>query len=322
MANSIWLDLRRSSSGEPVLLEYHTPYRAVIAESEKCLPLILLMRGRRHSHCTYLTYPGNQIHLRRIEAPRCLVVECGLHLLPTMAEWERGNHHARSLISHHQMTPGHTSARDIALRLYSQLLSLFSAVIIIIEEDFGGLAAVFHELAMWVISFPRTPSRIRPRVKIVTAQRTHASKRLEWELTVEILTNFNPFRELSFKAADSLWRGFFGGIEHISEPQSIGELYRTVPSMALHPRIGAYQLTELLRVALRQFCRCQKQPFSLISAVRANRRDPAPTEFPLVEALKGRVVSRGLETPALKIAVLDVDARVPTYIPTVYESVV
>jgi hypothetical protein len=187
------------------------------------------------------------------------------------------------------MAPGHNSARDIALRLYSQLLSLFSAVIIIIEEDFGGLAAVVHELAMWVMSSSRTPSRIRPRVKIVTAQRTHASKKLEWELTVEILTNFNPFCELSFKAADSLWREFFGGIEHISEPQSIGELYRMVPSMALRPRIGGYQLTELLRVALRQFCRCQKQPFSLISAVCANRKDPAPTEFPLVEVLKGRV---------------------------------
>ncbi|KAG7289852.1 hypothetical protein NEMBOFW57_006229 [Staphylotrichum longicolle] len=50
----------------------------------------------------------------------------------------------------------------------------------------------------------------------------------------------------------------------------------------------ACQLVGLLRAAFRQFHRCREEPFGLIDAVRASRRDQAPMEFQLVKALRMR----------------------------------
>lgn len=284
MINSLWLDIRRSASGDPLLLEHHRPYQAVTEESKQCLELILLVRGRRHAQCKYLSYAGNQVHLRRIGPPWRLVAECGLHLLPTATKWEVGSH-SQGLVSHHQVPKGNPPAGAIAQLLYSQVLAIFSTVVILLEEDFGGLSAVIHQLAAWAHTTPRAPSRVRPRVLIVTAQRKHDSRRLEWELTVEILTNFNPLREQSFKMAERMWRECFEGIEHVGEPRSIEELYRLAPGKTPCPRIGACQLVGLLRAAFRQFHRCREEPFSLIDAVRASHRDHTPIEFQLVKAL-------------------------------------
>lgn len=123
---------------------------------------------------------------------------------------------------------------------------------------------------------------------IVTGQRKHDPRRLEWELTVEILTNFNPLREQSFKTAERMWRECFEGIEHVGEPRSVEELYRLAPGKTSYPRMVACQLVGLLRAAFRQFHRCREEPFGLIDAVRASRRDQAPMEFQLVKALRMR----------------------------------
>jgi hypothetical protein len=287
MVNSLWLDLRRSASGSPLLLEHHRPYQAVTEESEQCLELILLVRGQRHAQCKYLPYAGNQVHLRRIGPPWRLVAECGLHLLLTATKWEVGSP-LQGLVSHHRVPGGSAPAEAIAQLLYSQVLSIFSTTIILLEEDFGGLSAVIHQLATWVCTTPRTPSRTRPRVLIVTAQRKHNPRRLEWELTVEILTNFNPLREQSFKTAERIWRECFEGIEHIGEPQSIEELYRMEPARATYPRLSSCQLIGLLQAAFRRFHRCREEPFGLIDAVCATRKDQTPIEFQLVKALRVR----------------------------------
>jgi len=288
MINSLWLDIRRSASGEPLLLENHRPYQAITEESEQCLDLILLVRGGAHAQCKFLSYPGNQVHLRRIGPPWRLVAECGLHLLPAATKWEGGSHFAQGLVSLHKVPGGNLQAEAIAQLLYSQILSIFSNTVILLEEDFGGLSAVIHQLATWVNSTPRTPSRTRPRVLVVTAQRKHDPRRLEWELTVEILTNFNPLRELSFKTAERTWRECFEGIEHVGEPRSIEELYLLEPTKASYPRISSCELVGLLQASFRRFHRCREVPFGLIDAVRATRQDQTPMEFQLVKALRMR----------------------------------
>lgn len=289
MFNSLWLDLGWSASGEPLLLEHHRSYRHIAAESQEYLELILLVRGSRHSEYNYLSYAGDQVHLRRIGPPLVFVVECGLHLLPAITKSDVSDRRVPGLISRHKVPGVHIP--EIARLLYSRILSLFSTVLIFIEEEFGGLAGVIHELAAWAHSSPSTSSRHRPRVLIVTAQRKHDSRRLEWELTAEILANFNPSRELSFKMAEKVWRKCFEGIEHVGRPQAVDGIYRLVlgvPFKVPYPRLGACQFAGLLRAGFRRFARCQQEPLGLIDVVRATRDDPVPLELPLVRALRKR----------------------------------
>ncbi|KAH6614552.1 hypothetical protein B0J18DRAFT_485592 [Chaetomium sp. MPI-SDFR-AT-0129] len=210
-----------------------------------------------------------------------------------MTKWEVGSGYVQGLVSHHQVPAGDATAEAITQRLYSQVLSTFSTVVILLEEEFGGLSAVIHQLATWACTAPRSPSRTRPRVMIVTTRRKHDARRLGWELTVEILTNFNPFREQSFKTAERTWRDCFEGIEHVGEPRSDEELYQLEPAKAPRLRISSRKLVGLLRAAFRRFHRCPEEPFGLIDALRATCEDQTPIEFQLVKTLRIRTRDTG-----------------------------
>ncbi len=264
--SSLWLDLRHGAAGleGPFLQEYHALYRLLAKHAGKQPELIMLIRGPQRIVGS-LPYPGSQVHIRQVGLPLFLLADCGLHLLSSMEKVKAFA--SRHAVQHCIQGAAHRPAGEIARMLYARCLSLFTTVVVFLAEEFGSLSQIVSELA-GLANAGGAAGVHRPRVVVYTAQHgAWDSKKLGWELTTEMLANYNPAREMSTRTAEAAWRGFFMDLNIFAMPRSEYELYRQLQEFSSAvPRLEftSTQYGDLFQGSIRQFCKSHETPLSLV----------------------------------------------------------
>ena len=197
----LWLDFYETPVGNHCLREFHSAYQDL---PENPIEVILFIRNNQHL--------ANGIYLHSLPSSQIIVIECNLYTFTNLTR-SRDHIYIQSIISFYSI-PKKTLVETSRL-LYTNAFLNFTTTILFFEMEFESLSTIIRELASWAL-LNTDIHRQRPRV-IITTTRMKPTKELEWQLTVEILTNFNPLKEYSFKTAQQCWHRCFESISHVKE---------------------------------------------------------------------------------------------------------
>lgn len=223
------------------------------------------------------------------------LVECALHLradLETL-KVKAGPQPGDLLL--HPIAAGHPSP-DLVQRLYSTVLAPLCSGLVFLEAEFGGVSAIIHLLATWVRNCVGQPPLYRPRILVVRAKETaRLPGDLDIRMTAAILATCNPTRELTTKAAQSLWRSCFGDISSVVLPDGDENMvYRRAIGLSEQAPLACPALPGLARVLRAACVHFADSPGTVFNVIRASRIFPLPPELPSqLQALFGLVEDEG-----------------------------
>ncbi|TVY13661.1 Calcium-independent phospholipase A2-gamma [Lachnellula arida] len=334
MARSTWLTLR-AGLWNFFLHEHHQPYSVLDnlpAVHEQTPQMVTFIgRGVKSAVMEKLHFnpstqnKANEIHLQ-IDASSIkdhspiLLADCELHnapyLTPAGSDGSLGDIVPRPLLWHNKVSQSMDPAICAHL-LYAKLISPFSTVICLFEEDLGGLSAVAEILVRWLMNFSNRPSDLppstHPRVLILT-NATHYSNFDEQAATKQFMNNVGKEaekklgqltggRDSRMKKAelDRLLAAQFGGMRLVGFP-GLEESHRSWKSIKARilrdsnevqkyrqqaqVAFSALHFKAFFHMACDHFCSDITSPFSFVRASRFPNPIPENLQFHLLSFLK------------------------------------
>lgn len=210
-----WLQLyNRTWIPNAWILTKRTIAYNLLFEREGNQNLAILVRGQTTTHSnrdqdgliSLLPFSSNLI-----------VAQCTLHRPSEIICPSKASATASPNVRHHRLRqdPSEATPSGLAHRFYSLVLSTIAVAIVFFEEE-HGLNSIVHYLAHWAHISKDQPRKRRPIVLVYRiGLPSYLPCDLESRVTGEILSSFNPLRDLSNKAAESIWQDAFDGLQSI-----------------------------------------------------------------------------------------------------------
>lgn len=277
-----FLRLRSSAPGlpGPYLVENRAAYQLLDALGDAEPSLVLAIGGKtKRRWLAQHMFPG--LTSRGIEqtvavgSPKenVLLFDCELHLLKDPPRFKPNSDPGKSQA--HLLIPGPLSIDEIAFSLYSDVLSLFSHVIIVFVSDFDNFEHLLDFLCFWLRratakNFP-TPSRI---VLLHANDAIIANEVFNFQLLASFtsyLRQRDPsITSYSTRAAKQTISKYIEPVHLAVEdgPDRIWWELNDVKSINYKPPFSALHTKTMIQGAIRQFALEPTIPFDTIAASR------------------------------------------------------
>lgn len=282
MHDNCWLDFRQGPHGlgGPILMENVNTYKGLTGLRR----LVMLVRGKYDANGGLRREGGVQLES---VADTVTLVDCASHL---QDDWEipklMAGPQAVHLVQH--PTAAGQPVAVLAHRLYSTVIAPLSSAVVFVANEFGGVPAIIHLLATWIRHTGGQRQQYRPRVFIVREKETaRLPGDLESRMTAAVLATCNPTRELTAKAAASLWRNCFSDITAVihTDGDEVGAIRRTI-SLSVEDASACPALPGFARVLRTACMHFAGNPGAVVSVIQAARALPMPEGLPIqLEAL-------------------------------------
>ena len=295
MQSSDLLCIRSSAPGlpGPYLQENLAPYKILDQIGGAKPRFILVLQGNIEGHRFFndtRQLSSGKFGVRLCRQGRTVLVRCEMHkqpddAVPRIIAGRIPGHYRYHLVEH----PATTMA-ELSYRVYCDVFALFTDVVLIHIEGFGGLERVLSFICTWIQRQQLQNLALRTHFVLVTSKYT--IKDIQFELLAAMVAEQRKTRLSALESVASLKRTItiFTELSVICEQSAGSDLVKKLCNGTGHRKAEGLQFTGanakvLLRAAIAHYTSKPTESFSVVEASRSAFPVPKELGFHIEEFL-------------------------------------